>query len=227
MNNGWIKIHRKIIDWEWYKDANTFRLFLHLLLIANRNEKKYKGTLIGIGQIMTCPNKLARELDLTISKIRTSLNKLKLTNEITIETNTKGSIIQIVNYKNYQLITNDLANKSQSNSNQIATNNNVIKDIYSESDFLERWKAARLHYDKLPTNITELKHYETPIFNKIVKKYTSKEIDEAISGLFFQKTYLATRLRPTHFLENFEQYLTCWKNKEKLFENKKYKKDKL
>ena len=30
--SGWIKIHRKITEWEWYDDVNTFRLFMHLIL---------------------------------------------------------------------------------------------------------------------------------------------------------------------------------------------------
>ena len=39
--SGWIKIHRQILEWEWYSDTNTFRVFLHLLLKANHKEKKY------------------------------------------------------------------------------------------------------------------------------------------------------------------------------------------
>ena len=41
-----------------------------------------------------------------------------------------------------------------------------------------------------------------------------------------QKTLPTVRLRPTHFLKinYFEQYLTCFTTKEKLFEDKKYKK---
>jgi len=93
--------------------------------------------------------------------------------------------------------------------------------IYTENDFLKRWKDARLYYDKKPTNITKLIQSEKVNFNYIVKNYTPKQIDEAISGLFFQDTYKSTRLRPTHFLEleHFEKYLTCFETKEKLFTN--------
>ncbi len=31
MNDGFIKLHRKIIDWEWYDDINTKTLFIHIL----------------------------------------------------------------------------------------------------------------------------------------------------------------------------------------------------
>ena len=93
--------------------------------------------------------------------------------------------------------------------------------IYTQKDFLEMWKKARLHYDKQPTNITDLKPFELVNFNKILKNYGSEDFYKAINGLFFQETFKQTRLRPTHFLENFETYLTCWQTKEKLFTPKK------
>ncbi len=43
MQNGWIKIHRKILDWEWYSDLNVRVVFLHLLLKANHDDKKWMG----------------------------------------------------------------------------------------------------------------------------------------------------------------------------------------
>ena len=98
----------------------------------------------------------------------------------------------------------------------------IVKDIiYTQINFLEDWKKARLHYDKQPTNITSLKAFELINFNKILKDYGSDDFYQAINGLFFQETFKQTRLRPTHFLDNFETYLTCWQTKEKLFENKK------
>ena len=32
---GFINLHRKILDWEWYDDINVFRVFTHLLLTVN------------------------------------------------------------------------------------------------------------------------------------------------------------------------------------------------
>ena len=224
MNNGWIKIHRKLIEWEWYDEPNTFRLFFHLLLKANHKPKKYRGVFIEVGEVMTGQDLLAKELKLTRTKIRTSINNLKSTNEITIKTSKQGSIIQIVKYKDYQIVTNDLTINQPSVNQALTTNkndNNIKNTLYSQIDFLNDWKKARLHYDKQITNITSLKAFELINFNKILKDYGSDDFYKAINGLFFQDTYKQTRLRPTHFLENFETYLTCWQTKEKLFEVKK------
>ena len=36
---GYIQIHRKILEWEWFDDHNTFRLFMYLLLKATNEQQ--------------------------------------------------------------------------------------------------------------------------------------------------------------------------------------------
>lgn len=102
MNKGWISLHRKFVYWEWYEDANTMRLFLHLLLCANHQNKKWRGILIRRGQLITTLSKLADSLKLSKMQIRNSLTKLKTTHEITHQTTPGYSIISINNYNFYQ-----------------------------------------------------------------------------------------------------------------------------
>ena len=126
--SGWIKLHRKITDWEWFEDKNTFIVFITLLLMANHKEKKYKGIVVKVGSVVTGRDILARQTKLSVQQIRTALNKLKLTNEITIETSPQGTVIEIVNYKKYQLTTNEITIEQPINNHQTTTNNNVNKD---------------------------------------------------------------------------------------------------
>ena len=137
MSNGWISLHRSLLDWEWYTDANTMRLFIHLLLIANHSDKKYKSKIIKRGELITGREKLSAEIGLSVQAIRTSLKRLKSTNEITIESTSKGTLINIVNYSNYQgdareinQLNNQQANQPTTNqqpasNQQVTTNNNV------------------------------------------------------------------------------------------------------
>lgn len=76
---GWIKIHRKLLDWEWYQDINTKTVFLHILLKSNFEEKKWQGMLIKRGQLITSISNLAKDLKLTEQNVRTSLKKLENT----------------------------------------------------------------------------------------------------------------------------------------------------
>lgn len=99
---GFIALFRQFIDWEWYDDANTMRVFIHCLLLANYKNKKWRGKTIKRGQFITSQPKLAHSLKLSIKQIRGSLEKLKRTGEVAVESNTEYSIITVKNYDLYQ-----------------------------------------------------------------------------------------------------------------------------
>jgi len=133
--SGWIKLHRQITDWEWYDDHNTFRLFIHLLLKANHKERSYRGTTIEVGCIMTGRELLSKETGLSVQQIRTCLERLKLTNEITIKSDKQGTIIQVVKYKDYQVSTNELTTNQPTSNQQVTTNKNDNKEKNENNTF--------------------------------------------------------------------------------------------
>ena len=102
MEQGFIKIFRSIVDWEWYSDISTTRLYMHLLLKANYKEKIWRGEAIAVGELITSFHNLSEETNLTKQQIRTTFEKLKKTGEITVETTNRYTKIVINNYKNYQ-----------------------------------------------------------------------------------------------------------------------------
>lgn len=102
MNSGFIALHRKIIDWEWYNDVNTTRVFIHLLMTANHKNKNWRGIVIKRSQIVTSRSKLAEETGLTEQQVRTSLNRLKSTSNITSTSTSKYTVITVCNYGTYQ-----------------------------------------------------------------------------------------------------------------------------
>lgn len=123
LENGYIKLFRSLINWEWYRDSNTKDLFLHLLLTVNYENKKWRGIEIKRGQRVTSYKKLAEELKpMTLQNVRTAIKHLKSTNEITVETTSEYSIITVVNYDKYQELTHDLT------SDQHATNTPLTCD---------------------------------------------------------------------------------------------------
>lgn len=100
---GWIKIHRKILEWEWYDDVNTFKLFMHLILTANHAPKNWRGQTIERGQKLTSRAKLSEETKLSERQIRTCMERLKSTNEVTINATNKQTVITLCNYDSYQI----------------------------------------------------------------------------------------------------------------------------
>lgn len=119
-NQGFIKIYRKMLDWEWYKEENAKNLFIHCLLKANWKDGRYQGYDVPRGSFVTGRRQLSQELNISEQSIRTALKRLKSTNEITIKATRNFSIITIVNYEKYQDINQEL--NQQLTSNQPTTN---------------------------------------------------------------------------------------------------------
>ena len=102
LEKGFIALFRQFTEWEWYDDANTMRLFIHCLLLANYKDKNWRGKLIKRGSFITSQPKLAHSLKLSIKQIRGSLTKLKTTGEVAVLSTPEYSIITVKNYDFYQ-----------------------------------------------------------------------------------------------------------------------------
>lgn len=135
---GWIKLHRKITEWEWYSDPNVFRLFMHLLLTANYQDTKWKGIDLKRGQLVTGRKKLSEETGLSVQEVRTAMDKLKSTSEITITSTSKFSVVSVCNYDKYQDDSCDdqpaKQPASHTTSNKRATTVKEIKEIKEEKN---------------------------------------------------------------------------------------------
>lgn len=127
--NGYIKIFRKLLDWEWYTDANVFRLFIHLLLKANFKDKRWKGIQIKRGQLIIGVESFGKEIGLTRQQTKTALAKLQSTQEITINPTNKYTLVTIVKFDIYQCRestdnqqnNHQITNEYTSNNHQITT----------------------------------------------------------------------------------------------------------
>ena len=122
---NYIKLNRSMLKWEWYTDANTKVVFLHAILKANWDDGGYKGHKLQPGDVVFGRKKWAEELGMSEQQIRTAINHLKETGEIsTIKATNKFTILHIENWALYQSsddeTTNNLTNK-QPTSNQQAT----------------------------------------------------------------------------------------------------------
>lgn len=134
---GFIKLHRKLVAWGWYQNYVVKDLFIHLLLNANFRTSTWQGQVLEAGQLVTGLKQLSADLGFSIQQIRTALNKLKSTGEITIKSTNKYSIITVVNWADYQsgedFVTSKLTSKStneqQTNNKQITNNQQQKKNI--------------------------------------------------------------------------------------------------
>lgn len=100
--SGWIKLHRSLLDWEWYDDANATRLLIHLLVSVNYERKQWHGITVEPGTIITSFEKLSKKTGLTVKQVRLSMKKLESSGETTSKRADKGQAITLVKWDKLQ-----------------------------------------------------------------------------------------------------------------------------
>ena len=226
MSAGFIKIYRQLTEWEWYSDVNVFKLFMHCLLKANHKDNKWQGITIEKGSFVTSYENLSKETGLTIQQVRTALNKLKSTSEITYKSTSQYSIISIKNWNMYQedntQINKQITNNQQTNNKQITTNKNDKNEKNEKNDknIKKEKKEFDLFFKEYPLKIDEYKTftlYSTLINEKIVT------LDDLMQGVERYKKYLTAKnqtaiKQPYNWLKDMS-----WKNEYKLDEEEERK----
>lgn len=102
---GWIKLYRKITEWNWYHDAEKVHLFIHLLL--NAVFLQQVGSSLKRAQLVVSKNTLHKETRISPSKISTCLNDLVRIGEIEVfkSPTPRPNLITVCKYDLYQGLT--------------------------------------------------------------------------------------------------------------------------
>lgn len=93
--------------WRWYRDGNTMRLFLHLILTANWEDCDFETITVHRGQRVASRRTLAEEIGMSEREVRTAINHLISTNEVTSVSTSKYTVFTVINYDAYQTATSD------------------------------------------------------------------------------------------------------------------------
>lgn len=194
----YIKLSRKITEWEWYSDINVSRLFIHLLISVNWKDGRFQGVEIPRGSVATSCNSLASQTGLSVMQVRTAIKKLNLTGEITVKQHPKFSVITVNNYNTYQ--SDNKVNNTDVTQEQHRRNTDLTtieegkkerreEDIYSFSN--EKPKELPSE-EQIFTTIREL-------YNSVCRSYPRlvKISDK-------RKKAIRARLRTGYTLEDFQ-----------------------
>lgn len=141
MEQGWIKLHRKILENPIIQKPNYLALWVILLLKANHKEKKFmwNGNIILIkeGQMITGRKELSKETSIPESTIEDILKYLERQHQIQQQKTTKYRIITIVNWEKHQDKNSKSDNKATTKRQQSDTNkndNNVKNEKKEETE---------------------------------------------------------------------------------------------
>jgi len=128
--SGWIKLHRGLQKWGWKKSPNHLAVFIDLILEANHEDGECMGIKIPRGALTTSIKAISERSGVSEMRVRTILNQLKLTNELTIKTTTKFTMISISKWDDYQLTNKadnkQLTNEQQTTNKRLTTNKKLI-----------------------------------------------------------------------------------------------------
>ena len=101
---GWIKLHRKLLEWEWHDVPAMMTIWMHLLMLANNKDREWHGTKIERGQFATSLSNLSAMTGLTVKQVRLCLQRLKDSKQICTKRANKFTIITICKFESYQLL---------------------------------------------------------------------------------------------------------------------------
>lgn len=190
----YIKISRKILEWEWYTDVNTKVLFLHILLKANWKPGRFQGTEVPRGSFVTSLQNLAAETGLTIRNVRTALKHLENTGEVTSNRHAKFSVITIKNYDKYQSCDNQVTVNRQSSNSQVTT-------------IEEGKKERKEEYNKSPKGDYESRTPESSIYATIRELYNSVcgSYPRLVKMSDARKKAINARLKTGYTLDDFRK----------------------
>lgn len=132
MNNGWIKLHRKIVDCGFFNNPELSHFWVWCLCKAShRNVKtsiKYKCVCLNPGQFIFGRHMASIETGLSERTIRTCVRHLEKLGNVTIKATKAFSIITICNWDGYQSVDNS---NDQQNDQQV-TNRRPTSDHIQE-----------------------------------------------------------------------------------------------
>ena len=217
--NGFVLLHRKIVDWEWYTDINTKCLFIHLILLANHKDEKWRGETVKRGTCVTSLGNLSAQTGLTFQQVRTSLKKLERTGDITIKATNKNTVIMLVKYDFYQSemqtivernnkqITSQSTINQQSNNKQVTTNNND-NNVNNENNIKEK----EINKEKEITMLTKTSDYiVTPKeLDHWKELYPKVKVEEEMKSMVAWLESNPTRRKEKRYMKRF---INSWLNK--------------
>lgn len=118
-----VKVDRNILQWRWYQDANTVRVFIHLILMANVKDHDFEKITVHRGELVTSLASLSKQLKMSVRSVRTSLEHLKSTGEVTSRNYPHYQVISIAEYDRYQAVPTRQSTSNRQGIDKASTSN--------------------------------------------------------------------------------------------------------
>lgn len=192
MEQGWIKLHRKLLDSLVFRSEKALKIWVWCLLKVNHKDNIFmlgrNKVEVQKGQFVFGSFTAKEELDLAVSTIWYWLEFLEKEGQVEIKRTNKYSVITIKNWKDYQLVENKSETNSEAKNKQIGTNKND-KNVKNDKNTSEPSSQDKLTINKVISSFKKI-NSEADNFYKnktqrdaciyLVNKYTLEKVKKAI-----------------------------------------------
>lgn len=181
MADGFVKLHRSILDTQWVKKPSVLSTYIYLLLRAAHEPVKVGEVELQVGQALVSIKAISESTGLSMQQVRTALDILESTNKITKTATKRYTLVTIENWALEQ----SAKKKATKTSTKTATtnkNNNLSLDklfICDLEKITEKWNSLGLtQVKKLVPGSERYKH-----LNKRIEEYGLDAVLEALDNV--------------------------------------------
>ena len=135
---NYVKIRRDLIERGWKPDMIS--LWIHLLLMAEEEDREINGVMVPRGSVMTTMMGLAKSVGVEYPRLRYMLISMQIHNGLTIKSSNKYTIITLSDFESYIVDENAF---SQADSQQIS------KQIHNGRENEEKVTKEKIERDCL------------------------------------------------------------------------------
>lgn len=213
-NGNFVRINNSIMKWQWYTDIPTKVLFMHLILKANFATGKFKDIVVERGQTVTSSQHLADECGLSRQQVRTAIEKLLATNEITYTSTNQYCVITLNNYETYNPIGKTATSKATSNVTiKQPANNHRITTIEEEEEEKEGKEEKDLCDFEEVWNVLPSRNGRKLERPQALKKYKSLPLKDRAAILTAATNYANSKqVKDGIGIKDPKRWLSNWKD---------------
>lgn len=197
---GYFGIDREHLqNWEWLDDKDVFYVFVRMLEKANFTPKIWKGVFVNRGQFVTSYDRLASEFGYSVQSIRTIVNKLKKTKNLTSKSTNKFTIITICDYDGWMGISDDSNEQTNKQTNEPLTNNQQTTNKQLTNNQQQLNNDNKDNKDNKDNNERNIS-----FFNRAGQFF---EISSLLADAWSEQVMITLHIEPTEYRKLAEQFV--------------------
>lgn len=203
---SYIKLDRRLLDWEWADEPLMLALWVRILLEANHKEGTWKGTQFEAGTFPTSLDKLAISAGMTKKQVRICLDKLKTTGEIDIIANNRGMKITVNKWSEYQSKgTPEGTQKDTPKDTSRARPRATLKEIQEDKNIKNIKERENTKEKEVPQELAEALEAFEEMRKKIKRPLTDRARNMLMKKLEGFSKDVATQIRILN-----QSTMNCW-----------------